>query len=302
MSGVTYKWPSGEDDSDKWPPIDGESDIPTQAEQKSDNPALDPALSSIRQSSDNVDVAAAAAEAVAAAAAASASADQDITMASAPEIRLPETLGSASASPAIHAETSTGNDHSNNNGLSVPEKKDTPFSRSPELRVSHKLAERKRRKEMRDLFDELREQLPADRGMKASKWEILSKAVDYIQALKTQVTDASRTIEMLHRDLALARGETPGNPQPWASSYHNFNLPYVPHAAPAQTANAAASQQQATVPQAAAQPAPVVQQQATQPAQPAPQAATQNATSATQPQQPAQPAVQPAAEPAKADS
>lgn len=37
------------------------------------------------------------------------------------------------------------------------------------------MAERKRRKEMKDLFDELRDQLPADRGMKASKWEILSK-------------------------------------------------------------------------------------------------------------------------------
>ena len=28
---------------------------------------------------------------------------------------------------------------------------------------------------MKDLFDELKDQLPADRGMKASKWEILSK-------------------------------------------------------------------------------------------------------------------------------
>lgn len=57
----------------------------------------------------------------------------------------------------------------------------TPYSRSPELRISHKLAERKRRKEMKELFDELRDQLPADRGMKASKWEILSKGASHIR-------------------------------------------------------------------------------------------------------------------------
>ncbi|KAJ7179132.1 hypothetical protein C8R46DRAFT_1072592 [Mycena filopes] len=81
----------------------------------------------------------------------------------------------------------------------------TPYSRSPELRVSHKLAERKRRKEMKELFDELRDQLPADRGMKASKWEILSKAIDFVTQLKQGHQDMAREIELLRHELETIR-------------------------------------------------------------------------------------------------
>jgi len=80
-----------------------------------------------------------------------------------------------------------------------------PYSRSPELRVSHKLAERKRRKEMKELFDELRDQLPADRSMKSSKWEILSKAIDHITNLNTSLADSQRQIEHLRLELEKTR-------------------------------------------------------------------------------------------------
>ncbi|CAG8552627.1 7641_t:CDS:2 [Ambispora leptoticha] len=84
--------------------------------------------------------------------------------------------------------------------------KETPYSRSPELRISHKLAERKRRKEMKELFDELRDSLPVDKSLKTSKWEILSKAVDFINTLKQNQEEISKEVESLRQELAALKG------------------------------------------------------------------------------------------------
>ncbi|GAA6061253.1 hypothetical protein JCM10212_000694 [Sporobolomyces blumeae] len=86
--------------------------------------------------------------------------------------------------------------------------KDSPYSRSPELRISHKLAERKRRKEMAQLFEDLREALPVDRGLKSSKWEILSKAIDYIAQLKQYTGELEADNQNLRRHFNLPTGPT----------------------------------------------------------------------------------------------
>lgn len=102
----------------------------------------------------------------------------------------------------------------------------SPYSRTPALRASHKLAERKRRTEMKYLFDGLRAQIPASHGSKSSKWEILSKgkshlskhtrsklmniASDYIKTLESSASvgrQAQDQLGMMEQELERMRRE-----------------------------------------------------------------------------------------------
>ncbi|KAI0307321.1 hypothetical protein B0F90DRAFT_1687333 [Multifurca ochricompacta] len=169
----------------------------------------------------------------------------------------------------------------------------TPYSRSPELRVSHKLAERKRRKEMKDLFDELRDQLPADRGMKASKWEILSKAIDFIMQLKQGHQDMSREIDILRHELESVRTGVPpfgsGGPHPgmYAPGPPGV-VPYPPHppagpALPSHQPPSVLNHQPAPLPQSDSRPG---SSQNAFNASPAPQGGGTGGASGTKPEAP----------------
>ncbi|KAK9472596.1 uncharacterized protein V1510DRAFT_128702 [Dipodascopsis tothii] len=59
-----------------------------------------------------------------------------------------------------------------------------PYSRSPELRQTHKIAERKRRRDMSLLYDDLKKILPDDKSLKTSKHEVLVRTIAMIKDLQ----------------------------------------------------------------------------------------------------------------------
>ncbi|KAF8312549.1 uncharacterized protein EI90DRAFT_3022989 [Cantharellus anzutake] len=118
----------------------------------------------------------------------------------------PNTSNALSRGP-FHEHAAVTNINLPSNGSNGTKYGESPYSRSPELRVSHKLAERKRRKEMKELFDELRDQLPEDRTMKASKWEILTKSVEYIGQLKRAYEHSQAELVAARREIAQLTGK-----------------------------------------------------------------------------------------------
>ena len=82
-----------------------------------------------------------------------------------------------------------------------------PYSRTPELRISHKLAERKRRTEMKELFEQLRDLMPQERGSKASKWEILTKAITEHQRLQDVLRNTQQHQSGLSAEMASMKNE-----------------------------------------------------------------------------------------------
>lgn len=120
----------------------------------------------------------------------------------------PSPLDESGAS-GLHSKAQRG--PSSYDSLSAADKKETPYSRSPSLRVTHKIAERKRRKEMKDLFEELKDFVPVDRGPKTSKGDILTKAVLQFQTLHREREHLIEALEAAHHELNQLRQVAGGN-------------------------------------------------------------------------------------------
>ncbi|KAJ8100414.1 hypothetical protein POJ06DRAFT_252649 [Lipomyces tetrasporus] len=78
-----------------------------------------------------------------------------------------------------------------------------PYSRSPELRQTHKIAERKRRRDMSLLYEDLKEILPDEKGVKSSKHEILVRAISVIRKLNRNNDELRQEVNDLRAKLGM---------------------------------------------------------------------------------------------------
>ena len=98
---------------------------------------------------------------------------------------------------------SVGTFESNDSSTSLDSRRSSTSSRSEDHRLSHKLAERKRRKEMKDIFDGLKDALPP--GVpKSSKWEILNEASvaidDLLEQEQTLLNQRNQLLKKINED------------------------------------------------------------------------------------------------------
>ncbi|KAK9466913.1 hypothetical protein V1512DRAFT_262639 [Lipomyces arxii] len=84
-----------------------------------------------------------------------------------------------------------------------------PYSRSPELRQTHKIAERKRRKDMSMLYEDLKDLLPDEKGAKSSKHEILVRAISVIRKIKKSNNDLKTEVNDLRLKLGMPAKKFP---------------------------------------------------------------------------------------------
>ncbi|KAK9451630.1 uncharacterized protein V1518DRAFT_409091 [Limtongia smithiae] len=78
-----------------------------------------------------------------------------------------------------------------------------PYSRSPELRQTHKIAERRRRRDMTLLYEDLKNIMPEEKGVKSSKHEILTRAINVIKYYMKNQDELHAEVNDLREQLKL---------------------------------------------------------------------------------------------------
>lgn len=85
--------------------------------------------------------------------------------------------------------------------------RDIDVDSDADKRAHHNALERKRRDHIKDSFSSLRDSVPALNGEKASRAQILKKAAEYIQHMRTRNSGHQQDIEDLRRQNILLESQ-----------------------------------------------------------------------------------------------